>query len=74
MIMKEHAVLQEHIIKEKNLWESSNYLCLSFLIDLEPQRQGVYLTDSTSYLSQSYSLITYTSNRLSIELSNKKIN
>lgn len=41
MIMKEHIVLQEHTMKEKNLWESSSYfLCLSFLLNLDPQRQS----------------------------------
>lgn len=45
-----------------------------FLTKLRSSKTKLHLPHLTSYLSQPYSPITYTYNRLSIDLSNQEIN
>lgn len=75
MIMKEHTVLQDHTMKEK-ICGKTEYLffMFAFLTKLRSSKTKLHLTHFTSYLSQPYSPITYTYNRLSIDLSNQEIN
>lgn len=46
----------------------------AFLTKFRSSKTKLHLTHFTSYLSQPYSPITYTYNRLSIDLSNQEIN